>query len=56
MQAFSPDNRYLAYQTGAGVYVLDLESEPLEPEQVVADPELGNEWLRIDFLDWNPVP
>jgi Tol biopolymer transport system component len=56
LKAFSPDNRYLAYQTDAGIYVFDLESEPAEPKLVLADPhEPISGYRALDFLAWLPV-
>jgi Tol biopolymer transport system component len=57
LKAFSPDNRYLAYQTDDGLYVFDLESESLKPELVLADPhEPVSGYRALDFLAWIPVP
>jgi WD40 repeat protein len=56
LKAFSPDNRYLAYQTDDGIYVLDLESEPVEPKLTLADPHEPVSGDRaLDFLAWLPV-
>jgi WD40 repeat protein len=57
LKAFSPDNRYLAYQTDAGLYIIDLESKSLEPKLVLADPhEPVSGYQALDFLAWIPVP
>jgi dipeptidyl aminopeptidase/acylaminoacyl peptidase len=54
--AFSPDNRYMAYQLDTGIYIIDLETEGLKPTLVIADthePESGHR--ALDFLAWIPV-
>lgn len=56
LQAFSPDNRYLAYQTDAGIYVLDLKTEHLIPKMVTADPHRDGMGPSLRFLAWIPVP
>jgi dipeptidyl aminopeptidase/acylaminoacyl peptidase len=56
LKAFSPDNRYLAYQTDDGIYVFDLESEPIEPRLVLADPHDPLSGYRaLEFLAWIPL-
>jgi len=53
--AFSPDNRYLAYQTDAGIHVFDLEREPLESMLALADPHRDGMGPSLRFLFWIPV-
>jgi hypothetical protein len=56
LRAFSPDDRYLAYQTDAGLFIFDLQAETLKPELMLADPHRDGPGRSLVFLDWIPVP
>ena len=57
VHGFSPDGRFIAYQTYDGLFVLDVEIADSQPRLVVADPHssAANAW-SIRFIDWIPVP
>lgn len=57
VHGFSPDGRFIAYQTDDGLFVLDVEIADSQPRLVVEDlHDPVTNTRSIKFYDWMPVP
>ena len=57
VHGFSPDGRFIAYQTDDGLFVLDVEDAAGQPRLVFEDPhDPVTNTRSIRFIDWVPVP
>jgi len=55
IHGFSPDGRYVAYQTDAGLFVINIENINAQPWLVITDPLDGNGTRTLFFISWIPI-
>jgi hypothetical protein len=57
VHGISPDNRFVAYQTNEGLFILDLDIDGSEGWLIVSNPNnLPPSGGAIHFINWIPIP